>query len=132
MLLLFALSHANDMHQEEVKIGEEVGFAWDETTQLSNSQKDSGRVLQYLLYVTDKKIENKDHRNPDLPQPNLITENKAIIKFDKPGQFYIGVATAIYSNGAPVENGISHIAWSHDKYYTNSNPFLVKVEPKIE
>jgi hypothetical protein len=62
----------------------------------------------------------------------LLTENKTKKPFDELGQFYMGVATAIYLNGAPMENGISHIAWSPDKSYTNGNPFLVKVEPEIE
>lgn len=128
MLLLFALSHATDIKHEKVEKGKNVEFAWDETTELSNSEKTKGCVVKYHLYVTGKKIENRDPSNKGLPKPVVITGNKAIRKFPDLGKFYIGVATAIYLNDELMKNRISDIAWSHDKSYTNGNPFLVEVE----
>ena len=136
MLLLFALSHATEIERkkvkkEKVKKGDKVKFAWKGTTQLTKDQEKNGCVIKYHLYVTDRKIKEKNPSKIDgLPQPEVITGDIATRKFPDLGQFYIGVATAIYCPSK--EEKISdikesHIAWSHDKSYTNGNPFLVKV-----
>jgi hypothetical protein len=74
----------------------------------------------------------KDLSNKDLPYV-LIDGNEAERKFPDLGEFYIGVATAIYCPSEEEEisdlkfDRESKIAWSHNKSYTNGNPFLVIV-----
>jgi hypothetical protein len=134
MLLSFALSHATDIHQHEVKQEGEVKFAWEGTTELTEDQDKKDCVIKYHLYVTGRKIKEKNpSKIDDLPEPEVIIGSEAEKIFDKsPGKYYIGVATAIYCPSK--KEKISDIAWSHDKSYTNGNPFLVKVvedeEPK--
>jgi len=133
MILPYAFSHASEIHWEKVKRGGVVKIAWDETTKLLNGRDISpnypeaeGYVLGYLLYVTKNKEEIIDY-----PKPEPILKPKATIIFaTSPGQFYIGVQTAIYKDknlkSEPVT--VSTISWSDSETSTNKNPFGVKVE----
>ena len=139
MFLSFALSHATDIRPVEkgklvkypVEKGEEVKFAWKGTTQLTKDQEKKGCVVKYHLYVRNI----MDLSNKDLPHV-LIDGDEAERKFPDLGEFYIGVATAIYCPSEEEEisdlkcDRESKIAWSHNKSYTNGNPFLVKVVKK--
>ncbi len=146
LLLLFALSHATDIDQHKVKQEGEVKFAWEGTTGLTPDQKKERCVIKYHLYVTDKKdpppsiyVTDKEDPSPsnEALQPVKITEeNEASNEFPDLGKFYIGVATAIYCPSKEKEISDikeSDIAWSHNKSYTNGDPFLViVVEDKDE
>ena len=149
MLLLSALSHATEIEREKAKKetvkketvekGNKVKFAWD-GPELTNDQKPEDCVVKYHLYVIDvenvidvEKNNECDLSNKDL-EPVLIDVNEAesdVIKaereFPDPGEFYIGVATAIYCPSKEKKIRESKIAWSCNKFYTNGDPFLVKV-----
>jgi hypothetical protein len=138
MLLLSALSHATDIDQHEVKQEGEVKFAWEGTTKLTEDQEKNGCVVKYHLYVTDEVkynefVTDKKCLSKEVLPYVLIDGNEAERKFPDLGEFYIGVATAIYCPSEEEEisdlkcDRQSKIAWSHNKSYTNGNPFLVKV-----
>ena len=130
MMLLFAFSHASEIHWVRVTSNKKVTFKWDATT----TYADGKLILMYVVYVY------KQNKDEDPPKINVdrykykdkIEENSCEIGFKDEGRYLLGVKAALYKVEGGKISGVpeseSEISWSSRKTCTNNNPFGVKVE----
>lgn len=128
MMLLFAFSHASDIHWVT---SNKVTIGWDApTTYVNGVPIKPGFELRYFVYL-DEDVD-KNHENKVLKNKEPIASTNYQIVFNKQGRYFVGVKAALYKveggkiSGVPVSE--SKISWSYSKIFTNNHPFGVKVE----
>ena len=128
MILLFAFTHAYDIHWVT---SNKVTIGWDApTTYVNGVSIKPGYELRYFVYL-DEDVD-KNHENKVLMSKEPIASTNYQIVFNKQGRYFVGVKAALYKfEGGKISSvsaSESEISWSCSKTCTNNNPVGVRVE----